>query len=138
MRFANHLIRNLFFDSALKVIESFRRQASEIFTQQQFNTREFFMKKYAAAILLALTFAPALALAQGPGRMAPPPPMHEHRDAPPDRDSVWISGYHRWNGNHYEWAPGHYEHAPRPHASWVPHRWVKIHGEWVLQEGHWR
>ena len=98
------------------------------------------MKKYkfALAFLLAASMLPAAARAQIVVRIGPPAPVIERPAPPPERGFVWIQGYHRWNGNGYIWVPGHWERPPRPHAVWVPHRWVHRHGGWVMIEGHWR
>jgi hypothetical protein len=51
---------------------------------------------------------------------------------------VWQSGYHRWDGHRYVWVPGAYVAPPRPHAFWVPGRWVHTRHGWMWREGHWR
>jgi len=71
-------------------------------------------------------------------RVAPPRPIVERRVAAPGPGYVWIGGYHAWNGSAYAWTPGRWALPPRPHAVWVPHRWVRRHGGWVMVEGHWR
>jgi len=96
------------------------------------------MKKTIFAVLLAASLMPAAAMAQVIVHIGPPAPVYERPVPPPERGVVWIPGYQNWNGRGYVWVPGHYEHPPRPHARWVPHRWVHRHGEWVMMEGHWR
>jgi len=71
-------------------------------------------------------------------QIAPPAAIVEVRPTPPSRRYVWIAGYHRWDGGRYVWVPGSWALPPRPHARWVPHRWVRRHDHWVLVEGHWR
>jgi WXXGXW repeat (2 copies) len=71
-------------------------------------------------------------------RIGPPRPVHERRLPPPGRGYVWTPGYHRWNGNGHEWVGGRWQQPPRARAHWVPARWVRRPGGWVLMEGHWR
>jgi hypothetical protein len=96
------------------------------------------MKKFALALLLALTLFPAASFAQVVIRIGPPAPVVEERGRPPERGYVWINGYHRWEGDHYVWTSGRWERPPHSGARWVPHRWEHRHGEWVMVEGHWR
>jgi len=96
------------------------------------------VKKFALAVLLALTMFPAVSYAQVVVRIGPPAPIVERRGPPPDRGYVWIDGYHRWDGAQYVWTPGHWDRPPRPGARWVAHRWVHRHDGWVMVEGHWR
>jgi hypothetical protein len=98
------------------------------------------MKKMTLVLLLALSLAPAASMAQvGVAvRVGPPAPIVEHYGRPPHPGYVWISGYHRWDGARYAWVPGRWDRPPRPHAVWVPHRWVHHRDGWVLVEGHWR
>lgn len=103
------------------------------------------MKKFAMAVLLALTLLPA-AFAQGPlppgpGQpipAGPPAPIVERPGPPPQHGFVWISGYHRWDGGRYVWVPGRWDRPPRPHARWVPAHYVHRHGGWFFIEGRWR
>ena len=92
--------------------------------------------------LIGLVFAGALAFSAAAAdiviRIAPPHAVIERRPPPPDRNHVWVSGYHRWDGNAYVWTPGRWEQPPRPRAHWVAHHWVHQRGGWVLVEGHWR
>jgi WXXGXW repeat (2 copies) len=71
-------------------------------------------------------------------RVAPPPPVVEARVPAPGPGYVWIPGYQRWDGGRYIWVAGSWVLPPRPHARWIAHRWVRRHGGWVLEEGHWR
>jgi hypothetical protein len=92
---------------------------------------------------LLLAFASAALLvgaanAQVVVRIGPPRPIVETRGVAPGPGYVWTPGYHRWDGTRYVWAPGAYVLPPRPHAVWVPHRWVRRDGGWYLAEGHWR
>jgi hypothetical protein len=95
-------------------------------------------RKLVLAGILACTFAAGAANAQVYVHVGPPPVVVEHPGPPPHPGYVWIQGYHRWDGGRYVWVPGRYEMPPRPHAVWVPHRWVHRHGGWVMVEGHWR
>jgi hypothetical protein len=105
--------------------ESLKRQGTEV-------------KKTVLAFLLALSLAPAAAVAQVVVRVGPPAPIVEHYGPPPHRGYVWIAGYHRWDGARYVWVHGYWARPPRPGAVWVAHRWVHRHRGWVLVEGHWR
>ena len=96
------------------------------------------MKKIALVLLLSFALFPVASVAQVMIRVGPPPPVYERRGPPPDRSSVWIGGYHRYDNDHYTWNPGHYERPPHEHARWVQHRWEHRHGGWVLVDGHWR
>ena len=96
------------------------------------------MKKFALAVLFALTLCPAASFAQVVIRIGPPPPVVEQRSAPPERGFVWIDGYHRWEGDHYVWVPGAYAEPPHPHARWVAGHWDHRGGEYVWVAGHWR
>ena len=96
------------------------------------------MKKIALAILLAIAMAPVASMAQVMVQIGPPHAVYEHRGPRPDRESVWIGGYHRYDRDHYVWNPGHYERPPHEHQRWVQHRWEHRRGGWVLVEGHWR
>ena len=96
------------------------------------------MKKIAMAIVLALLMMPAASFAQVTIRIAPPRPMHERPGPRPDRESVWLGGYHRYDGDHYTWTPGHYERPPHPGARWVAPKYEHRNGGYVFVEGHWR
>jgi hypothetical protein len=98
------------------------------------------VKKTILAVLLALSLAPAVSMAQVgiTVRVGPPAPIVEHYGPPPHPGYVWIAGYHRWDGNRYVWVHGYYAQPPHPGAVWVPHRWEHRHGGYVLVEGHWR
>jgi hypothetical protein len=71
-------------------------------------------------------------------KIAPPRAVVEHRDKAPNKDHVWIAGYHRWDGNSYQWEKGHWEAPPRPHAKWVAPRWTHRKDGYVFTEGRWR
>ena len=71
-------------------------------------------------------------------RISPPRAVVERRGPAPGRAYVWIPGYQNWNGRGYMWVPGRWELPPRPHARWVPYRWVRHDRGWVLVQGRWR
>jgi hypothetical protein len=71
-------------------------------------------------------------------RVAPPPPIIEHRIPPPGREYIWTPGYYRWDGRVYVWVPGVWVLPPHHRAHWVPAHWVHRRGGWVFVEGHWR
>lgn len=88
---------------------------------------------FTTAVMLALP-----AMSQVVVRIGPPRPIVEERLVAPGAGYVWQPGYHRWDGNRYVWNGGVWAQPPRPRAVWVPHRWVRRHGAWVMVEGHWR
>ena len=96
------------------------------------------VKKIALALLLAFILAPAAAFAQVSIRVGPPPPVYERRGPPPERGYVWINGYHRYEGGRYVWTAGRWDRPPHEHQRWVAHRWRHRHGQWEMEEGHWR
>src|SRR5262249_41832838 len=71
-------------------------------------------------------------------RIGPPRAPVERRPVAPGRGYVWTPGYHRWDGHAHAWVPGAWVRPPRPHAHWVPARWMHRRGGWVFVEGHWR
>ena len=88
---------------------------------------------FTTAVLMAFP-----AMSQVVVRVGPPRPIVEERIVAPGPGYVWTPGYHRWDGNRYVWTGGAWVQPPRPHAVWVPHRWVRRNGGWVLVEGRWR
>jgi hypothetical protein len=96
------------------------------------------IKKIALALLFAITLCPAASFAQVSIRIGPPVREHENRGRPPERGYVWIGGYQRYEGDRYVWTPGRWERPPQPNQRWVDHKWKRHHGEWQMQEGHWR
>jgi hypothetical protein len=69
----------------------------------------------------------------------PPRAVVEHRPARPDRASVWVAGFHRWDGGSYQWVPGHWEAAPRRGAQWRVGNWRRDRQRgWYWTEGGWR
>ena len=65
---------------------------------------------------------------------APPRAPHEPR---PDRVSIWIEGFYRWDSAAYVWVPGHWERPPRPRAHWHRGGWYRGNRGWYWAEGHW-
>lgn len=98
------------------------------------------VKKFALALLLAGSLAPAASMAQVGVfvHVGPPAPIIEHYGPRPHPGYVWIAGYHRWDGNRYEWVRGYWAMPPRPGAVWVPYHWTHRRRGWVLAGGHWR
>ncbi len=96
------------------------------------------VKKIALAVLFALTLCPAASFAQLAIRIGPPPPVYERRGRAPDRGSVWVGGYQRYNNDHYEWVPGRWDRPPQEHQRWVQHKWKHRGDHYEMQEGHWR
>ena len=97
-----------------------------------------FLKRLIGLVFVGALAFSAVAAADVVVRIGPPHGVSERRPPRPDRNHVWVSGYHRWDGNSYAWAPGRWEQPPRPHARWVAHRWTHRRDGWVLVEGHWR
>lgn len=87
---------------------------------------------------LAFLLAAGAAQAQVVVHVAPPPPVVERPGPVPSGGWVWVGGHHRWDGRRYVWVPGHYVRPPRPHAVWIPGRWVPRQGGYVYVAGHWR
>ena len=97
------------------------------------------MKKY----LLSGIFGAVLCLAPLHAqdvvvRTRPPAVRVERRPVRPRGNYVWVGGYNRWNGSSYVWEPGRWAMPPRPHAVWVPPRWVHRSNGWVFVAGRWR
>ncbi len=95
------------------------------------------MKKSLIAVLSGLLLTASLAQAQFV-RVAPPPPVIEHRVPAPDARYVWVPGYHRWDGRAYHWAGGRWVLPPRPRAFWVAGRWEPRPGGYMWVPGHWQ
>jgi hypothetical protein len=98
---------------------------------------------------LALGAAAVLALVAGSTRASafvdinvgaggPPPPVVEHRWAPPYRGAVWIGGHYEWRGGQYVWVGGYYDYPPRPGARWIPAHYAHRDGRYFYRPGHWR
>jgi hypothetical protein len=96
------------------------------------------LRKTLIAAVLGFALAAGAGAAEVIVRIGPPAPIHERRIARPGPGYIWTPGYHRWDGRAYVWAPGAWVLPPRPHAVWVPHRWERRNGGWVMIEGHWR
>ena len=92
------------------------------------------MLAFAATVLLGMGMADAQVTVQ----IGPPRPRVERRVPAPAPGYVWTPGYQRWDGRAYVWVPGAWVRPPRPHARWVPARWVHRRGGWMFVEGHWR
>jgi hypothetical protein len=82
---------------------------------------------------------PAAPVAQGEVVVSdpPPPPVAEAPPAVAPPNTVWVAGYHRWDGHQYQWQAGHYERPPRPAAHYQAGHWeARGRGKaWV--EGRW-
>ena len=98
--------------------------------------------RLSSALLLALALSAGPACASTGARVyvrtGPPAPIVEVRGPAPARGSVWIAGYHRWDGGRYIWVPGRWAAPPRARAAWVPERWAHDHHGWYFVAGHWR
>ena len=68
----------------------------------------------------------------------PPRDIEERQEPSPGPAYVWIPGHYRWVKTSFEWVPGHWEVPPHEHAVWVPYKWVKQNGGWVLKDGRWK
>jgi hypothetical protein len=89
------------------------------------------------AAFVAPTKASAINLDIQVGPSAPPPPVVEHRWAPPYREAVWIGGHYEWRGGRYVWIGGYYAYPPHRGAHWVPAKYVFRHGTYFYRPGHW-
>lgn len=69
----------------------------------------------------------------------PPPPLAEKSppEAPPQKGSVWVSGYWHWSGMQYVWVPGHWERA-RNGRRWRAPRYSIQNGTYVYEPGGWQ
>ncbi len=97
-----------------------------------------FTKTLAALVLgVGMTMSAAMA-ADVIVRVSPPRAVVERRPARPYRESVWVPGYHAWDGSRHHWVAGRWERPPQPRQRWEAHHWVKRNGGWVLVDGRWR
>ena len=96
------------------------------------------MKKFLLAALATAILGTSAAFAQVVVRIAPPPPIVEHRPVRPGPAYVWTGGYHRWDGARYVWVPGRWAVPPRRGGVWVAGHWRHRRGGYVWVPGHWR
>ena len=96
------------------------------------------MKKFLLAAVATALLGTGAAFAQVVVRVAPPPPIVEHRPVPPGRAYAWVGGYYRWNGHRYVWVGGHWVMPPHYGGVWVPGHWAPRGGGYVWIAGHWR
>jgi hypothetical protein len=96
------------------------------------------MKNHLLVAASALLFAIGTANAQIVVRIGPPPPRPVEVVPAERPGSVWVAGYHRWDGHRYVWVKGHYAHPPHPGAVWVAGDWREERGGHVWHEGYWR
>jgi len=98
------------------------------------------MRKQIASLFLAAALSIGVAGAVDVVvKVAPPAPVHVGPvGVAPGPGYVWVDGYHEYVGDHYLWHEGTWERPPRPHAVWVPHRWVHRNGGYVFIQGRWR
>ncbi|HTV04799.1 MAG TPA: hypothetical protein VME86_05480 [Acidobacteriaceae bacterium] len=96
------------------------------------------MKKFVLAVVATALLGTSAAFAQVYVRVAPPPPIVEHRPLRPGPQYVWLGGYHRWNGRVYVWVPGRWVVPPRPAAVWIPGHWAHSPHGYMWISGHWR
>jgi hypothetical protein len=67
----------------------------------------------------------------------PPPPLVEPPPPPAEPGTLWVAGYHRWDGRAYVWERGHYERPPRANARFLPGHWEARGRGKVWINGHW-
>lgn len=97
------------------------------------------MRKVFLAALLSLGFSLATAYAEEiVVKERPPADLIDNRGNPPDKDHVWIDGYHKWDGRVFVWVPGHWDTRPQPKAKWEKAHWRKDHNQWTFVEGRWK
>ena len=71
-------------------------------------------------------------------KTAPPRVRTEVVIARPSPAHVWIAGAWVWSSSAWVWEKGRWELPPKPHAVWVPHRYVFRGGVHVYVHGGWR
>src|SRR5271156_5989522 len=85
-------------------------QVSAIKSQYQKMKGDLSMKKFLLTAAATALLGASTAFAQVVVRVAPPPPVVEHRPVSPGARYVWTDGHHRWNG----------------------HRYVRVSGRWAV------
>ena len=106
--------------------------------EREGNTFMRFIKLTGLVLGSLLLVNAASAAAQVIVQVRPPHAFVERRGHPPGPGYVWVPGYQRWDGRGYVWTPGQWRRPPRPHAHWVPSRWVKHGHVWQFREGYWQ
>ncbi len=68
----------------------------------------------------------------------PPPARVEVIEGAPSNHHVWVEGH--WVRRHgdWEWEPGHWAMRPREGATWVPGHYVHRYHGTEWVPGHWR
>ena len=67
----------------------------------------------------------------------PPPPVAEAPPAAAPPNTVWVAGYHRWDGHQYQWQAGHYERPPRANARYEAGHWEQRGKGKAWVDGRW-
>jgi hypothetical protein len=105
------------------------------------------MKLYQGALLIAaMVVGPAASMgcnqlesdSASPDQtapQAPPAPQAESPGAAPGQ-SVWSTGFWRWEKSKFDWAAGHWE-PKRDGFEYVQGRWIEKGGRWEHLPGHW-
>jgi hypothetical protein len=96
------------------------------------------MRKIFLSTICAAGFALGPIWAAEVVKEAPPAPLYDERGRAPSKDSVWIPGYHKWNGTVYVWVPGRWDKKPNRHSTYVAGRWRHQKDGYVFEEGHWK
>jgi hypothetical protein len=91
----------------------------------------------ATLCFIAPSRASALTVDLQIGPQGPPPPIVEHRWAPPYRGAVWIAGHYEWVHGHYVWVAGYYTYPPRPGGRWIAPSYVHHDGAYFYRPGRW-
>ena len=69
----------------------------------------------------------------------PPPPPRVVVARPPQRNVVWIEGYHAYDGHgRYVWVNGTWATPPGRHRAYVAPHWKLRDRGYVYVEGYWR
>jgi hypothetical protein len=113
-------------------------QVSAIKSQHQKMKGDLSMKRFLLTAAATALLGASTAFAQVVVRVAPPPPVVEHRPVSPGARYVWTDGYHHWDGHRYVWVSGRWVVPPHAGGVWVPGHWAERGGGWVWIEGHWR
>jgi hypothetical protein len=66
---------------------------------------------------------------------APPPARYERRMTPPDRDSIWITGYWHRQDNRWDWIDGRWDRPVDRNVRWIKPQYTREGCPWYRQQG---
>ena len=90
-----------------------------------------------AALMAAVTAAPAFGQIGIYIGRTPPPLRYEVPPPTPGPDYVWNDGYWNWANNNYVWVPGIWRRPPYAGAYWSHPHYDHYDRGWQMHEGHW-